>query len=149
VSDNILLARRILDEGFSQGKADVLDEVMSEDFVNHNAPPGMDTSREGVKSVILIERQGFPDLRVDVIREFEDGDFVIQHVQLTGTHKGVVFGAEPTGRVISWNEIHIARIRDGRVSEHWACNDLHVLMMQLGKMAPPDTSAFRRAPAAS
>jgi predicted ester cyclase len=149
VSDNKTVARRILDEGFSQGNADVLDEVMSEDFVNHNAPPGMDTSREGVKSVIRIEREGFPDLRVDLIREFEDGEFVIQHVTLTGTHKGLVFGAEPTGRTISWNEIHIARVRDGRVSDHWACNDLHVLLMQLGKMTPPDTSAFLRADAAS
>lgn len=149
MSDNKTVARRILDEGFSQGNADVLDEVMSEDFVNHNAPPGMDTSREGVKSVIRIEREGFPDLRVDLIREFEDGEFVIQHVTLTGTHKGLVFGAEPTGRTISWNEIHIARVRDGRVSDHWACNDLHVLLMQLGKMTPPDTSAFLRADAAS
>ncbi|WP_327290505.1 ester cyclase [Streptomyces sp. NBC_01198] len=141
--------RRILDEAFSQGNTDVLDELMTEDFVNHNAPPGMDTSREGVKSVIRVEREGFPDLKVDLIRDFEDGEYVIQHVRLTGTHKGTVFGAEPTGRTISWNEIHIARIRDGRVSDHWACNDLHVLMMQLGKMTPPDTSAFRQADAGS
>jgi predicted ester cyclase len=142
-------ALRILEEGFSQGNADILDEVMTEDFVNHNAPPGMDTGREGVKSVIRVERQGFPDLRADLIRDFEDGDYVIQHVQLSGTHQGVVFGVEPTGRTISWNEIHIAKLRDGRVSDHWACNDLHVLMMKLGKMAPPDTSAFRQAVAGS
>lgn len=55
--------RRILDEAFSQGNTDVLDELMTEDFVNHNAPPGMDTSREGVKSVIRVEREGFPTSR--------------------------------------------------------------------------------------
>ncbi|MFD5283678.1 ester cyclase [Streptomyces rubrogriseus] len=142
---NKIKIRRILDEGFSQGNVDVLDELMTEDFVNHNAAPGMAPGRDGVKAVIKAERQGFPDLKVEVIRDFEDGEYVIQHVRLTGTHQGTVFGAEPTGRTISWNEIHIARVRDGRVSDHWACNDLHVLLMQLGKMTPPDTSAFRQA----
>ncbi|TGB14476.1 ester cyclase [Streptomyces sp. MZ04] len=141
--------RRILTEAFSQGKTEVLDELMTEDFVNHNAPPGMDTGREGVKSVIRVERQGFPDLKVEIIRDFEDGDYVIQHVQLTGTHTGTAFGVAPTGRTVTWNEMHIAKIRDGRVSDHWACNDLHVLMIQLGQMTPPDTSAFAQAAATS
>ncbi|MGW0771480.1 ester cyclase [Streptomyces sp. NPDC002676] len=142
---NKIKCRRILDEAFSQGKVDVLDELMTEDFVNHNAPPGMDTSKEGVKSVIRVEREGFPDMKVELIRDFEEGEFVIQHVKVSGTHKGSVFGAEPTGRTITWNEIHIVKLRDGRVSDHWACNDLHVLLMQLGKMTPPDTSAFLQA----
>ncbi|MFD4261700.1 ester cyclase [Streptomyces sp. NPDC058534] len=146
MSDKIKI-RRILTEAFSQGKTEVLDELMTEDFVNHNAAPGMDTGRDGVKAVIRVERQGFPDLKVEIIRDFEDGEFVIQHVRLTGTHTGTVFGVEPTGRTISWNEMHIVKVRDGRVSDHWACNDLHVLLTQLGRMTPPDTSAFRQAAA--
>ncbi|WP_225839737.1 ester cyclase [Streptomyces sp. NK08204] len=146
---NKIMCRRILDEAFSQGKTEVLDELMTEDFVNHNAAPGMDTGREGVKSVIRVEREGFPDMKVELIRDFEDGEFVIQHVEVSGTHKGHVFGAAPTGRTISWNEIHIVRVRDGRVSDHWACNDLHVLLTKLGRMTPPDTSAFSQATAAS
>ncbi len=148
MSDKINI-RRMLTEAFSQGRTEVLDELLTEDFVNHNAAPGMDPGREGVKSVIRVERQGFPDLNAEIIRDFEDGEFVIQHVRLSGTHKGLVFGVEPTGRTISWNEMHIVRVRDGRVSDHWACNDLHVLLMQLGKMTPPDTSAFRQAAASS
>jgi predicted ester cyclase len=138
--------RRILVEGFSKGDVDVLDELMTPDFVNHNAPPGMDTGIEGVKNVIRVERTGMPDLNVEVIRDFEDGEYVIQHVQLTGTHLGPVFGVPPTGRTITWNEMHIARVRDGRVSEHWACNDLHSLLIQVGKIEPPDVSAFSRKP---
>lgn len=134
--------RRILDEAFSKGDVDVLDELMTPDFINHNAPPGMDTGLAGVKRVIQVERTGFPDMRVELIRDFEDGEYVVQHVRVSGTHTGPVFGAAPTGRTISWNEIHIARVRDGRCSEHWACNDLHSLLMQVGLMKPPDVSAF-------
>lgn len=138
--------RRILDEAFSKGDVDVLDELMTPDFVNHNAPPGMDTGIEGVKQVIRVERTGFPDMNVEIIRDFEDGDFVIQHVRCTGTHTGVAFGVPPTGREVSWNEIHVAHVRDGRVCEHWACNDLHSVLMQIGKIEPPDVSAFVRQP---
>ncbi|POM23504.1 SnoaL-like polyketide cyclase [Actinomadura rubteroloni] len=142
-----LTARRIIEEGFSKGDVDVLDEVMTPDFVNHNAPPGMDTGIDGVKQVIRVERTGFPDLNVEIIRDFEVDGFVIQQVRLTGTHKGPVFGVPATGRTVVWNEIHIAKIRDGRVAEHWACNDLHSLLMQIGKIDPPDVSAFSLKPA--
>jgi predicted ester cyclase len=140
--------RRILDEAFSKGDVDVLDELMTPDFVNHNAPPGMDTGIDGVKQVIRVERTGFPDLTAEILRDFESGEYVIQQVRLTGTHSGPVFGAPPTGRTVTWNEIHIARVRDGRCCEHWACNDLHSLLIQIGQMEPPDVSAFVRRPAA-
>jgi predicted ester cyclase len=136
--------RRILDEAFSKGDVDVLDELMTPDFVNHNAPPGMDTGVEGVKKVIRVERTGFPDFKAEIIRDFEDGDYVIQHVKVSGTHLGPVFGVPATGRTVTWNEIHIAKVRDGRCSDHWACNDLHSLLIQIGKMDAPDVSAFVR-----
>lgn len=145
---SVVKMRRILDEAFSQGNVDVLDELMTPDFVNHNAPPGMDTGVEGVKRVIQVERTGFPDMKVEILHEFEAGEYVIQHVRVKGTHRGQVFGAAATGRTVSWNEIHIARVRDGRCSEHWACNDLHSLLIQVGKIEPPDVSAFIRQPVA-
>jgi predicted ester cyclase len=129
--------RRILDEAFSKGDLDVLDEVMTEDFVNHNAPPGLSTGVEGVKQVIRMERNAFPDLSYEVLQEFEDGDFVIQHTKVTGTHLGPIFGTAPTGRQVAWQEIHIARVRDGRCSEHWACNDMAKLWVQIGRAEPP------------
>lgn len=129
--------RRILTEAFSEGNLDVLDEVMTEDFVNHNAPPGLSRGIDGVKQIITMERHGFPDLRYTIRQEVEEGDLVVQHAQVEGTHLGEVFGVPPTGRTVVWNEIHVAKVRDGRCAEHWGVNDMASVWIQIGRAAPP------------
>lgn len=129
--------RRILTEAFSQGRLEVLDEVLTEDFVNHNAPPGLSRGSDGVKDVIRMERRGFPDLTYTILREIEQGDLVVQHTEVTGTHLGEIFGVPPTGRRVTWNEIHIARIENGRAAEHWACNDMASVWVQIGRVERP------------
>lgn len=129
--------RRIVMEAFSEGRLEVLDEVMTPDFVNQAGPPGLDRGIEGVKQVIRMERTGFPDLRYEVLREIEEGDFISQHCKVTGTHQGPIFGVEPTGRKVVWFEIHIARMAGDLCAEHWACNDMHSVWVQIGRTAPP------------
>jgi predicted ester cyclase len=128
---------RIVMEAFSEGRLEVLDEVLTPDFVNHAAPPGLDRGIEGVKQVIRMERAGFPDLRYEVVQEIEEGDLVVQHCRVSGTHLGTIFGVEPTGRRVQWKEIHIGRMRDDLAAEHWACNDMHSVWVQIGRVAPP------------
>jgi predicted ester cyclase len=137
VSDATEKVRRIVLEAFSEGRLEVLDEVLAPDFVNHAGPPGMDHSIEGVKQVIRNERTGFPDLQYQVIQEVEQGDLVVQHCQVTGTHLGPIFGVGPTGRRVTWREMHIGRMADGLVAEHWACNDMHSVWVQIGRVAQP------------
>jgi hypothetical protein len=40
-----------------------------------------------------------------------------------------------------WNEIHIGRIAGGLVAEHWACNDMHAVWVQIGRVAAPAVPA--------
>jgi predicted ester cyclase len=133
--------RRIVLEAFGEGRLDVLDEVLTPDFVNHNAPPGMSTGIEGVKQVIRMERVGFPDLTYEVLREVEEGDLIMQHCAVQGTHLGEIFGVPPTGRVVKWREIHIGRMVGDLAAEHWACNDMHSVWVQIGRVAPPRVPA--------
>jgi predicted ester cyclase len=129
--------RRIVMEAFSEGQLDVLEEVMTPDFKNHAGPPGLDRGIEGVKNVIRMERAGFPDLQYEVLREVEEGDMIAQHCKVTGTHLGTIFGTEATGRTVVWFEIHLARMDGDLCAEHWACNDMHSVWVQIGRTAPP------------
>jgi predicted ester cyclase len=133
--------RRIVMEAFSEGRIEVLDEVMAPDFVNHAGPPGLDRGIEGVRQVIRNERTGFPDLQYEIIQEIEEGDLVTQHCLVRGTHLGPIFGVDPTGRRVVWHEMHIGRMVNGLVAEHWACNDMHSVWVQIGRVAPPAVPA--------
>lgn len=130
--------RRILIEAFGQGRLEVLDEVLTPDFVNHNAPPGAPRGIEGVKWVIAMERRGFPDLTYTIERELQEGDYVVQHAWVEGTHLGEIFGVPATGRRVRWQEIHIGKIEsDGRCSAHWGVNDMANLWVQIGRAERP------------
>src|SRR5262249_32986576 len=128
--------RRILTEAFSEGRVDSLDELLAPDFINHNAPPGFDRGIEGVKDVIRLERNGIPDMHYEVLHEAEVGDIVFQHALVTGTHLGPLMGVEPTGKKVSWREMHVARIENGLCVEHWGVADTAGLWIQIGRVAP-------------
>jgi predicted ester cyclase len=56
-----------------------------------------------------------------------DGDLVAQHLTLHGTHRGstmpLLADAPVSRRAVSWTFIHIWRVADGVIVEHWACRD--------------------------
>jgi predicted ester cyclase len=133
-------ARLIVTEAFSKGNLDILDEVLGPDFFNHNAPPGIDTGIEGVKQIIRMERAGIPDMTCEMLHEAQEGDIVFQHVRITGTHSGPLFGVQGTGREVHWREMHVARMAGGRCVEHWGVTDMAGLWVQIGRATPPRVS---------
>jgi predicted ester cyclase len=43
-------------------------------------------------------------------------------------------GAPPTNKRIQWSEIHIYRLREGRIVEHWAEVSMMELLQQVGAL---------------
>ena len=61
-----------------------------------------------------------------------EDDRVVVRCLFEGTHDGTFLGMPPTGRRVCTQHIHIYRIQDDMVAEHWACrNDINGLR-QLG-----------------
>jgi predicted ester cyclase len=48
-----------------------------------------------------------------------------------------LLGVPASGTAIQWNAVDIYRIRDGRISEEWAADDIAAIMNQLGAFKPP------------
>ena len=54
-------------EVWEQGNIDLLDELLSPDYINHNlATPGLPSGPEGVKAVVSMFRSAMPDIKVVV-----------------------------------------------------------------------------------
>lgn len=116
---NRALVQRFYDEVISGGNIDALDELMADDFVEHNAgdlPPG----RDGFKLFASALRNAFPDFRWTVDDWIVAGDRVAARGRGRGTHRGEFLGVPGTGRPAEWTAIHIFAIRDGRLAERWA-----------------------------
>ena len=67
----------------------------------------------------------------DVIAE---GDKVVVRLTSHGRHAGEFMGMPASGKEYDISEIHIFRIADGKVAEHWRDADMLGMMRQLGAL---------------
>ena len=84
------------------------------------------------KAIGRLFRSVYPDLWWQIDDLIAEGDKVVARTTMSGTHSGDFFGIAPTGRRVSVVGVHVFRIQDGKVAEHWGSNDDLSLMRQLG-----------------
>jgi predicted SnoaL-like aldol condensation-catalyzing enzyme len=141
--ENQTIARRFIEEGWNQGKIGVVDELVTEDFVEHalwpNAVPlgpAEASPREQLKYDITEFRKGLPDLQVTIDQQVTEGDKVVT----VATNRGTT-----TGKPISWVQITIDRIVDGKIAERWLLWDRLGFWQQLG-IVPATTELSAQLP---
>lgn len=130
---NKAAAQRIPAEIVNQGKLELIPELFSDEAVNHTPPPGISgMGQAGVKELFTMLRTAFPDIKITVEHSVAEGDFVVQHITITGTQKGMLMGNAATNKQAKWSEMHLLRFEGGKVVEHWGVVDMLGMMMQLG-----------------
>lgn len=119
-------------EVLNQGKLSVIDEIVDPNAVDHTPLPGYPPTPEGYKQWTRDFRQAFPDLHYEINDTIAEGDEVVQRVTGSGTMRGPFAGMQPSGKHATWTEMHIVRMRNGKVVEHWGQVDQFGMMQQLG-----------------
>jgi predicted ester cyclase len=123
---------------FSNSDAVTAEQVLAEDFINHDPPnlPGVGKDRAGVLTATEYLHSAFENARAELVCVVADGDRVAVHDRLRGRHRADFLGIAPTGHEISVDFIHIFRVTNGRIVERWGVADSQALVDQLG--AAPD-----------
>jgi predicted ester cyclase len=129
--DDIAVARRVLEEIFPADDEAALAEVIGEDFVNHEAPPGTPPGPGSVNYFMHMLARAFSDQKWTVHRVVADGDTVALHCTHSGRHTGEFFGIPATGRRFAYRQMHMIRVVNGKGVEHWAVRDDAALMRLL------------------
>ena len=119
-------------EGVGTGDLSVIDELVADDFVEHEEFPGLTPDKAGVRKFFEMFRGAFPDFRMEPLETVAEGDLLCVRSVTTGTHEGEFLGVSPTGKRIDVAGFDMVRIRDGQVTEHWGLLDALTLMQQLG-----------------
>ena len=154
------LVRRYHD-ALDRGASDEAAQMWAPDAVNHASgrygsqqPRG----RDAVARVMGALRAAFPDRRWEIDDLIAEDDFVVCRLTVSGT-----FGVRPprppaplpngwvgvestalippsaAGKPYSVKHIHIFRIADGLIAEHWAARDDLALLLQLGAISAPES----------
>ena len=132
------VVRRLIAEGFIQGRLDVCDELIADEIVEHqDYGPGHPPGAAGVKAVVMSLRRAFSDFKLEIEDMVVAGDTVWTRNIATGTNDGPYMGYPPSGRSFRIYVFDVLRVVGGRVVEHWGVPDRLGVLFQLGAIAPP------------
>jgi steroid delta-isomerase-like uncharacterized protein len=130
------LVFRFYEEVLNEKRLEVLDELLSEDFVEHGTPPIR--GRADFRSFVEALLGALPDFRFTVEDWIVATDRVVARASAIGTHEGEFLGYPPTHTPVSWTAIHIWRIADGRLVERWTEADVLGIVSQLQAEQPTE-----------
>jgi len=125
---NKALVRRFITDVFEQGHVDVVDELCTDDFIGHTWG---NADREGLKAAMARVAKGLADVRFVIDDMIAEGDEVAVRLTASARQVGEFMGMPPSGKTYEIGEIHIFRVADAKVAEHWHQFDSASLMKQL------------------
>jgi predicted ester cyclase len=144
-----LIVRRLIDEGFSQGRLEVCDELISSELVEHqDFGPGHASGADGAKAVIVSLRRAFSDFQLRIEDLVVADDTVWIRNVATGTNDGSYMGHPPTGKPIRIEVYDVLRVSDGQIVEHWGVPDRLGALLQTGLVQRPGKATQQAAPVA-
>jgi steroid delta-isomerase-like uncharacterized protein len=122
---------------FNSGDMDAVAALFAEDACNFGRPVG----REGIRRVLKDIQETFPDVKLEIHHMLDAGDWVVERGSFSGTHQGVgklpvngglLVSVPATNRHFRVNHIHMFRMSDGKIADHYASRDDLGMMQQLG-----------------
>jgi predicted ester cyclase len=135
--ENKATVRRFVEQFKNKANHDIVDDLFTPGFVTHLKLPGVPPNRDGFRMLGKAVVSAFPDVHANIEDLLADGDKVIERTSARATSRGVFNGIPPTGKPVQWSEIHIYRLKGGKIDEHWGEIDFLGLMAQLGAIPPP------------
>ena len=140
-AQNVATLERFVEEVINQGRFEVADELVQENFVELDPLPGQQQGREGLKDVIRMMRAAFPDIHWVVEETIASGDKVVSRFKWTGTNRGKFLGFPATGRQVVVTGVVIDRLHAGKMADSRIHMDTMGMMQQLGVIPGPGQAA--------
>ena len=114
----------------------VVDRYLAENFVEHEAIPGMDNTRDTPRQLFAMMHAAITDFHVDVHDLLQDGDKVVARVSFVGTHTGDFMGVPASGNPVEIDAIDILQFRGDQCAAHWGVMDMAGALAQMGAGPP-------------
>jgi steroid delta-isomerase-like uncharacterized protein len=130
IESNKDLARRFVERIFEGLEASAVDELVADDFESHaypNTPDGKTFLRESTTRMAA----ALADTEFRIEDMIGEEDRVAVRVTASARQVGEFMGIPATNRSYKVGEIHIFRVRDGRIAEHWAQVDTMGILRHL------------------
>lgn len=138
LEENKIVASGHFEKIWNEEQLDLISTYFAPDFLNFGNPCPL----ERVRQIVLIWRTAFPDLQFTIEEQIAEADQVLSRCTCSGTHLGsfvhpMIGTLPPTGKRFAVQQMHLMRLRDSRIVEHWAVRDDLGMVQQLGLTFSP------------
>lgn len=131
-------------EALNRRDLDALSTLIADDLINHAAIPEAQ-GISGFRRILGKLVEAFPDAHWQCEDIVAEGDRVVCRVKMSGTNSGPLnflrYPLPATGRKVESEALHLFRVKDGKLVEHWAGRDDIGMMRQLGHVPVPEARA--------
>ena len=134
------LAREVI-EAFHTGDIARIGSLVTEDFVDHGAPPWAPQGRAGYLQIMGFLKNVL-QIRYEVHEVVADGDLVAARATVHGVHNSGHLGFAPTGKPYAMPTMHMYRASGGLLAEHWGVRDELSVLWQVGALPAPEPVAL-------
>ena len=130
--ENKAIVRRFLEESV-KGNLDVIDELLSPNFVDHSLMPGQGSTREDLKRSIAEIQEAFSTTSFTIVEQIAEGDTVVTKYRESSVGRGEIWGLPPTGTESTHEGVYIHRLARGKIIEEWSILDARPVMEDLAQ----------------
>jgi steroid delta-isomerase-like uncharacterized protein len=124
------VVRAFIDRVYTQLDPTGVDELVADDFTA-DAWPDADDAKQTLRESTARMAQALDEIRFEIHDMIGEGDRVAVRLTASARQIGDFMGMPPSNRRYEIGEIHIFRLRDGKIVEHWHELDAMGLMKQL------------------
>jgi steroid delta-isomerase-like uncharacterized protein len=118
--ENKDIFRRYIEEVWNRGNLELVNEIFDRYLAHQPDGPTLERGPEDVKRFVGEFRSAFPDFRIGIDDQIAEGDKVMVHATIRGTHQREFRGMAPTGKEIEERGFSVFRFSpEGKVVESW------------------------------
>jgi predicted ester cyclase len=116
--DSKMLIKEFYEKIVSNNLIDEIEKYVAVDCTVRIGENPIPVGLEGMKQHVVDVRKTYPDLKIRIIRQYIDRDYVISEIITEGTHLGEWLGIKPSGKKLVFTGVNIDRLINGKIVEH-------------------------------
>lgn len=120
----------------SENRIDQLSQFVADDCVLNTGTASAAMGLAGMGEHLLAVKKTYPDCTMKILRQFEDGNYVISEFLMKGTHRGEFLRIAPTGKSLQITGVNIDKVENGKITEHGGAANTFETFFEHGLIRP-------------
>jgi predicted ester cyclase len=131
-SNNKRIVTEYLEKVVNTGNVELIPQFVSSDYVEVYNNKRYNIGIEGAREHITGVRTTYPDLKLSIDLQIEEGEWVATCYTMRGTHTGIWMGIRPTGQKIEVTGVNIDKVIDNKIVEHGGAANMFEGLLEIG-----------------